>query len=135
MMDGKVAKAQKLLKAFCSVKRESDGGFAEVGNEDVNDLYDLIHTILEAKFEADPDGDLPINFKIIDRTKFEPLFYYPVPYRHKIKDSDKEAQEELLKTLLGNLSMATKAVETHLQITQYSRRESERKAKDDSTKK
>jgi hypothetical protein len=73
------------LRKFFEVKKESTGGWAPVENDEVATLADIFNDIIHNKYEMDPDGDVPINFRLIDRTKYEPMHYYPLRYSHHAK--------------------------------------------------
>lgn len=75
----------QLLNKFLAIQSESHGGWAPVGEDDVSNLDTIIYEIIKTKYEEDPDGDLPINFIITDRTKYEPFNYLNVEYAHKLK--------------------------------------------------
>lgn len=79
-------KLMKKIDDFMKDKRKSNGGYAEVRDKDIIKLSEIIREICEAKYEKDPDGDIPINWDILDRTKYEPLDLLQVPYSHKDKD-------------------------------------------------
>ena len=104
----------KLIDSFLAEKRVSGGGFALVTEQDYDQLNEIIDTLVALKWSPDPDGDRPINWKLIDRTKFEPMHYFPVPYEHKMQDIHE--QNGRLDTLLSNVSLATEALNTTLKI-------------------
>lgn len=86
------------INKFLKEKRKSDSGYAPVEKNDISDLNDIINLLLESKFELDCDGDLPVNWEVLDRTKYEPhTAIIPVPYSHK----DKEGH---IKAITSNLS-------------------------------
>jgi len=52
------------IEDFLAVYRKSSsglGGFAEITEEDVDQLYDIIGDLIKLKCEADPDGNYPIE--------------------------------------------------------------------------
>ena len=71
---------------FIKDKRKSNGGYAEVKEQDIKELNNIIEELINSKFEKDPDGDTPIDWKIIDRNKYENSYVLEVPYSHKDKD-------------------------------------------------
>ena len=101
------------LDAFLSERRKSTGGWAKLTPEDVPDLQEIIHDIVKVKCEPAPDGDYPINFIVIDRTKFEPMHFTPVEYNHS---TEKEKRQKILDRHLFNLSIAMKRVETAMRL-------------------
>jgi hypothetical protein len=46
-----------------------DGGWAKVGKNDLMDLSVIIRRIIEAKYEKDVDGFLPVEYMLVDRNK------------------------------------------------------------------
>lgn len=56
-----------LLNNFFTKRGESDGGWAEVLPDDIDKLYEIIDTILRLKYETDSDGDLPIEYMLVNR--------------------------------------------------------------------
>ena len=126
-----MSKRQKLeteLAKFLEQKQKCEGtGWPVVETEDVNQLYEIIRLIIDEKFERDCDGDSPINFTIIDRTRYEPLHFIPVRYDHKAETD--EEKEEILGDHFLNLSMAMDRVNTQMKIRQFDRNEKKRKRK------
>ncbi len=104
---------EKLI-IFLQNRRTSAGGYAKVETKDLSLLRDVIQQLLLEKFEVDPDGDLPINVKIIDRTMFEPIHYQPVPYYHKAIDA--LAKTDRLKVLATNLKIAANSLWLHISL-------------------
>lgn len=63
-----LASLLKDLEAFLAVRVEGDGdGWAPVSDEDEESLYDIFKQIIALKWGTDADGDLPINFALVDR--------------------------------------------------------------------
>ncbi len=60
-----------------------NGDWAPFTENDESVLYKLLEAIATAKFEPDCDGDLPINWHIINRTQYEGLRYANLPYIYK----------------------------------------------------
>lgn len=105
-------------------------------------FYDQCIKLAEETFGRDGDKSLPVSIHIVDRTRFEPVHYIEVPYRHKIEDEAeaklnsfydepteeqrKEIEEEkriqlerMLSHLTLNVSMAMERLQTELKIRQY----------------
>ena len=68
----------ELIARFLAEPRESDGGYAEVKTQDVATLHELLAELLAAKFEPDPDGDMPLSINITDLTREQPSRYLAV---------------------------------------------------------
>ncbi len=89
------------IEKFLKERRESTGGWAPVTDEDMELFHEVIYSLIEAKWGADPDGDRPVQYKLIDRTKCWPLHFRPVPYGHK-----RGSREEEFEAAMTNLSIA-----------------------------
>jgi hypothetical protein len=120
-------KLLKKIESFLAHRSESEhGGYAKVAENDVEDLFDIFSEILKLKYGSDADGDIPVEFRIIDRTKYERLQYFAIPYEHKAKSED-----EILRTLSllsTNLNMAANAVNCHVKLMEITRRHEKEKA-------
>jgi hypothetical protein len=58
-----------VLKEFLSERVEAErGGWAPVTQETQGQLSELIHLLILLKWEEDCDGDLPVRYKLWDRT-------------------------------------------------------------------
>ena len=74
-MSNKPARAAKMAKPlqskierFLAVRRKSSGGgWAEVNDGDMLALKNIIEELIKAKFQADADGDYPIQFALVNR--------------------------------------------------------------------
>lgn len=92
------------IDKFLSERRHSKGGWAEVRLEDVKALSDIISTLISEKFDKDPDGDLPIEYIIVDRTRFERMSFEPVPYHRDAQTP--EQKQVILDAHIFNLDVA-----------------------------
>lgn len=59
-----------------------DDGWAEVTDDDLLLLNGIITQLLVEKFQEDADGDLPVEFSIINRRTHKKMHYLPVPYTY-----------------------------------------------------
>jgi hypothetical protein len=105
-------------------------------------FYDKVIKLAEEMFGRDCDNHLPVDIHIIDRTRFEPVHFIEVPYRHKIEDIAKsklnnrydeptaeqrkeveeekqEKLEDMLHDLAVNASMAMDRLKSELQIRRH----------------
>jgi predicted RNA-binding Zn-ribbon protein involved in translation (DUF1610 family) len=112
-----------LIDKFLAEKRVSDGGLAPVTEEDIVQLHVILNRIIRMKWGADPDGDWPINWQLIDRTRFEPMHYRPVPYEH---EAEGVARLERLNIVLLNANIANRELDVTLRILQAQLRENTR---------
>jgi len=105
-----------LIGHFLKDRRESDGGFAKITQGDINLLYEIVELLVERKCERDPDGDMPIEFEIVNRRTHEPMHYGPVPYRDGTEDRDSVPFIEMVQVLQMNLNIAASRLDTELKI-------------------
>ena len=88
---------ERKIEVWLTNHRKSHGGFAQILDQDVTDLYIIIHKLIELKCNADPYGDYPIDVKLINRRKYRPMFYYSIPYSGKL---------DIMDILLSNAKIA-----------------------------
>lgn len=112
-------KLQQAIESFLADRRKSEGGFAPVEKGDMKKLYRVLDLLIDAKWQKDPDGDLPVNYKLIDRTRYEPMHFFTVPYEHKAKTD--EEREDILDRHLTNLRMSADRVDNLLKIRRLGR--------------
>lgn len=105
-------KVRKAIQDLLEERRESDGGYAAVTDEDMTRFHEVMDAIIQAKWGSDPDGDRPINYILIDRTKYWPMRYSPVPYAHV--GCPQGERLEAFREKLANLNSATEDVDRHL---------------------
>lgn len=94
---------QKIDK-FLSEKRLSHGGYSEVTKDDMVQLRNIIDDLLEIKWQRDPDGDLPVEFTVMDKTTYRIPDYWPI--RHYRSDNTDKELFESLRIAGYNLSLA-----------------------------
>jgi len=80
----RVDRVHRFVDAFLEERRESDGGWAPITHEDITLLNLVIRALVWAKCGADPDGDRPIEWKLIDRTRYGRDSFLPVRYPHDV---------------------------------------------------
>lgn len=98
----------KNIKKFLKERRvSSGGGWAPVTDDDMDLFHEIISGLIEAKWGQDADGDRPMQYKLIDRTKYRPMHYFSVPYGHR-----DGCREEEFDNAMTNLSMAMEAIRT-----------------------
>ena len=127
----------KQLEEFLADHRESrgGGGYAPVKQHDMNQLYDVMYSIIAAKWDADCDGDRPINFSIIDRTRFEPQHFIEIPYRHLVDSTHgpmpEAARQRYLDGILDscttNVSIAVSRLDTETRVRHGYRNDEEKR--------
>jgi hypothetical protein len=115
----KMTQLVDMIEEFLSEKRISEGGYAEVKSNDIPQLRDIIDELITIKWERDPDGDLPVSFNVVDKTR-----YYMPPfdcYKHHPIHSDDEwsmdDKNKMLRILNMNLQIAADELDTFVRIT------------------
>lgn len=94
----------EMLEDFLEHREPSvNNGFALVSKEDFDTFVGIVYEIINAKWEPDPDGDFPINARIINRHFKEVIPYTAVTYRSIDKN-------QYTKDILGNLRTAVREV-------------------------
>jgi hypothetical protein len=109
------------IKTFLSVKIENDGGRAPVFEDDWVRLHGIFEKLIAAKWEEDQDGDLSVEYDIVNRNIHERMHFVPIPYAH-YKNSVTEIDAILERALL-NLSIAMSTVD---ELIKYKRFATER---------
>lgn len=102
---------QSSLEAFLTEKRESDGGYALLNDADMRLLATFLGHLREAKCERDPDGDIPLEFTMVNRKTHESLHYLPTRYRHEVYSQGTEAILNELRNRQLNLKIAMDAMD------------------------
>ena len=93
---------------------------------------DKIYDLACREFGVDQDEDPAIRVKVIDRTRYEDLHWFPVTYEHKAKTPEEKAAVEM--ALLDNLAQAVEALRRYRGLQQHFKRvAAERAAKKKST--
>jgi len=68
---------QQKVADFCVDQRVSDDtGWAKVTDTDIDNLSDIIQDLIIIKCERDVDGDLSVEFDLINRRKFRRILYF-----------------------------------------------------------
>lgn len=92
------------VEEFGRERVPSTGGWAPVKPEEVSELAGILNDVIAAKYDPDPDGDLPINFQLVDRTRFERAHFFLIPYTHGAKTPAE--YDAAIDEAMGNLKMA-----------------------------
>ena len=75
------APLREMIDRFLKDRRQSDcGGWAQIVPADLEQLAEIIHSLIDLKCERDADGDVPIRFRLINRRETRGMIYDPVPY-------------------------------------------------------
>lgn len=97
------------IEDFLKEPRTSNGGWVEVTAKDMTKLEKVCTQLREAKCSRDPDGDIPIEFDLVNRCTHERRHWFQTQYLHKLKD-DELPQE--IKLRMVNLKMAMESLES-----------------------
>ena len=77
----------------------------------VDTFLSEVYKLTKKRFGVDEDGDPPLDIHFIDRTKYWPLHYEPVPYDHKAKTQ--ADHDDIMGALTHNLTTALDAMSGH----------------------
>lgn len=111
-------KLVKKIESFISTRSQSNGGYAPVSNKDLQDLSSILHSLIEAKYEEDPDGDLPISYQLTDRTKYQTSPFSPMPHIHRLGD-DANALRSALRSAQTNVNIARDNFDQVMRAIEY----------------
>lgn len=115
-----------MIKEFLKYRSKSkNSGWAEVAEGDIDKLYAIVLRILEMKYEKDCDNSLPVEVDFVDRTRFERLHHFLIPYEHMAKSNDERM--EILSRLNSNVQSAVSALNQHIRMLDHIRHEENRK--------
>lgn len=97
------------LDKLLAERRKSDSSYAPVTDEDWKLLHRLINDILHAKFESDADGDLPVEYDLVNRHTHQRNQYLPVEYASE----NKTTQEilDIVRRLAYNVEAAARGMD------------------------
>jgi len=113
-----------LIEQFLVNHREcsAGGGWAQITDADLDQLHKIIWKLIELKCDRDADGDLPIQFKIVNRRTHENLAYSAVPHREGRDENGNEIElvpfTEILRILSLNLHIASERLDTEIRCEQ-----------------
>jgi len=104
------------IHSFLKEHRECDSnsGWAQVTDEDLDKLGDIIDRLIELKCDTDSDGDFPIQWTLVDRRKYHRSPYAAVPHSLDITSLDDPLLEDVHGAVSLNVALAH---EEHSQFT------------------
>ena len=100
---------------FLKNRRESYGGWAEITDQDITDLRGIISLLIEEKCERDSDGDLPIEYILINRIKEYLPYFHPIQY----DDDTSDQLFAVMEQKYFNLSLAQNDFDNTMRIWNY----------------
>jgi len=113
----KLLKMDKGIQKFLRNRRESYGGWAEITEQDVMDLRDIINLLIDLKCEKDVDGDLPIEYILINRIKEYLPHFRPIQY----DDNTPDQLFAVMERKYFNLFVAQNDFDSTMKTWQYHR--------------
>jgi hypothetical protein len=92
-MDATRESLNAAINEFLKERRESKGGgWAAIEPEDIDQLHEILARLVLLRCAEDADGDLPIEWNLIDRRRYEPMHFDAVPYSHGIENRQRSAE-------------------------------------------
>jgi len=123
-----INKVLSAISSFSETKSISgDGGWPIVKDKDLITLSDIFRRIIKLKFGKDSDGDIPVEFRLIDRTRYNSMGFFQLPYSHYA-----ESVEDMMKiTHLAevNLNMAHATFDNMWRLLQFEVKAEKEKSK------
>lgn len=107
------------IETFLAEKSASQGGYAPVGEKDLEALAEILNQLVAEKYEQDPDGDLPVAFDLLDRTRYQRSYYAPVPHMRDEDHGDLRKAYQGLRSALANLATAQREVDQAMRVLEF----------------
>lgn len=104
--DGPLAKRIDAFLRGVQTPCSDTGGHAEVTDDQLDDLREIVQLLIAARWERNSDGDRPVGFRIVDRTKYESSHFVDMPH------SDDVDPEEYLDSAAFNVGIAQSNFQT-----------------------
>lgn len=110
-MRSAVVVLQRKVEEFveAQVPASPGGGWAPVAEGDIAKLAEIVRELVACKYQTDADGDHPVEFQLIDRTRFERPHYFLVPYTYKVKTAAE--YESAISNVVSNVAIAANALD------------------------
>ena len=113
----KLLKMNKDIQSFLRNRRESYGGWAEITEQDMMDLRSIINLLIDLKCEKDSDGDLPIEYILINRVREYLPYFHPIQY----DDDTPDQLFTVMEQKYFNLSLAQNDFDSTMRSWWYQR--------------
>ena len=94
----------RMIQEFLKDTHHSDGGWAPVEPQDMEQLHSILQALIAAKWDADPDGDRPVEYTLVDRNRYEGNRFFDLPYWHKAQTE--QERMNILKDHMLNAQIA-----------------------------
>lgn len=105
------ADLRRKIEAFLEHPSQSEGGYAPVAMDDLEQLADILRTLVGHKYEEDPDGDLPVAFELCDRTRYQRAYFSPIPHLRDEEYNDLKKINEIMRAASHNVATANGQLE------------------------
>jgi hypothetical protein len=107
------AKLIQKIRRFVKNRVEIEGrnSQAKASKEDAEILWEIVNELCELKWDPGYDGH-PIQIILNNRSRFEPLHFFPIPYLHK-EDTN---IDDCIQNAGTNVSIAAGTLNTLLKL-------------------
>lgn len=110
-------KLQAKIEKFLAGKKKSAGGWAPVDEGEIEELENIVYALIEAKYEKDPDGDLPVSAHLTDRTRFKLPVILPIPHTSRNgPDEDVTVMHEAISRHMTMAASHSESAKTLMQL-------------------
>jgi hypothetical protein len=110
-------------------KAKQVGSWGDIPQETLNAFYAAVEKLREEMIPRDCDGDHPIDVLIVNRMTHQSISYFAVPrdevysyathgYLEVHPDKQQEMTDDTERALVGNVHMASEALERHMRLKQ-----------------
>lgn len=99
------------IEAFLANPSKSEGGYAPVARDDLEQLAEILRDLVARKYEEDPDGDLPVSFELYDRTRYQRAYFSLIPHLRDEDYNDIKKLNEVMRAAMNNVSVANGQLE------------------------
>jgi hypothetical protein len=110
---------QQAIDTFLEERRESNGGWAPVTHEDMAQLHSIINLLIEKKWAENDGGNLPVEYRMVDRNKEHFIWPCMLPYTHTDHTEsplEENVRADLLVHAISNLS---NLLDTEFKVAKY----------------
>lgn len=114
------------IHSWLDQERQSTGGWAEITDDDISELWHIIDELIHLKCQKDPDGDVPIEFTLVDRTKYERMHFHAVPYDREV--GTEQERFDVVRGHWANASIATNRLDQAMRMYEFYRRQTTEKS-------
>lgn len=91
-----------------------DGGWLPVTPNDMRLLVKVVYDVIKAKWDPDAEGDLPVEPRLVDRTRYGFSSGRPLPHLHQV-----ETMAEMLEIVRVAATNVDLAMVSYKEVSQY----------------